>query len=259
MAISQQHNLVFVANYGNGSFVAYPIADPATGALSESPVYEETYPGGSGVDPDRQEASHAHGTFVYGDNAYVVDLGGDKIWHYRLSASSGVEKASSTSVGPGNGPRHLAVDERRGRLYIGNELINSVSVYDVSPTTGELTLAGPDVPYTVEGAADGVRQYAAGISVGNGGRTLYLGNRGDGAMMVFGLSDSAPFVAQVQTAKTNGTWPRYFGLTEKHVFPADERGNIVDVYEIDAANQGRLSLVSEGSKCGEAPSCLTFV
>ena len=34
--------------------------------------------------PDRQGAAHAHGAFFFGDNAYVTDLGGDAIWHYKV-------------------------------------------------------------------------------------------------------------------------------------------------------------------------------
>ena len=50
----------------------------------KGPIYFEEYKRGSGVVPDRQEASHAHGTFFFGDNAYVTDLGGDAIWHYKV-------------------------------------------------------------------------------------------------------------------------------------------------------------------------------
>ena len=54
------------------------------GPEMKGPIYFEEYKRGSGVVPDRQEASHAHGTFFFGDNAYVTDLGGDAIWHYKV-------------------------------------------------------------------------------------------------------------------------------------------------------------------------------
>ena len=118
IALSKEHNVIIVSNYSSGGIVAYAI-DPATGEMSKDPVLVERYEKGSGADPERQEAPHAHGAFFLRDNAYVVDLGGDKIWHYgvKQDASKGVsiERKGHLDLAPGLGPRHLAVDASRNR------------------------------------------------------------------------------------------------------------------------------------------------
>ena len=118
IALSKDHNVIIVSNYSSGGIVAYAI-DPATGEMSKDPVLVERYEKGSGADPERQEAPHAHGAFFLRDNAYVVDLGGDKIWHYgvKQDASKGVsiERKGHLDLDPGLGPRHLAVDASRNR------------------------------------------------------------------------------------------------------------------------------------------------
>ena len=83
VALNTEYNVIFISNYGSGSMAVYSV-DPSTGAIGDEPLYSEAYEGGSGVVPDRQEAAHAHGAFFFGDNAYVCDLGGDKIWQYKV-------------------------------------------------------------------------------------------------------------------------------------------------------------------------------
>ena len=119
IALSKEHNVIIVSNYSSGGIVMYGI-DPSTGEIREKPLYVESYEKGSGADPDRQEAPHAHGAFFFKDNAYVADLGGDKIWHYAIKpdASNGavsIERKGHLDLDPGLGPRHLSVDEPRNR------------------------------------------------------------------------------------------------------------------------------------------------
>ena len=83
VALNTEYNVIFISNYGSGSVAVYSI-DPSSGAIGDEPLYSEAYESGSGVVPDRQEAAHAHGAFFFKDNAYVCDLGGDKIWHYKV-------------------------------------------------------------------------------------------------------------------------------------------------------------------------------
>ena len=119
IALSKEHNIIIVSNYSSGGIVAYAI-NPSTGEISEDPLLVDSYETGSGADPERQEAPHAHGAFFLRDNAYVVDLGGDKIRHYGIKqdASKGgicIERKGHLDLAPGLGPRHLSVDDSRNR------------------------------------------------------------------------------------------------------------------------------------------------
>ena len=118
IALSKEHNVIIVSNYSSGGIVAYAI-DQVTGEMSEEPLLVDSYERGSGADPERQEAPHAHGAFFHRDNAYVVDLGGDKIWHYGIKQDAGkgvsIERKGHLDLYPGLGPRHLVVDDSRNR------------------------------------------------------------------------------------------------------------------------------------------------
>ena len=83
VALSPTFPVLFVSNYGSGSVVVYSTVG---GPEMKGPIYFEEFKRGSGVVPDRQGAAHAHGAFFFGDNAYVTDLGGDAIWHYKVSS-----------------------------------------------------------------------------------------------------------------------------------------------------------------------------
>ena len=98
VALNTEFNIIFISNYGSGSVVVYSI-DPVTGDIGAEPLYFEEYERGSGVVPDRQEASHAHGSFFFRDNAYVADLGGDIIWHYKALCSEAA-RIRQTTCGP---------------------------------------------------------------------------------------------------------------------------------------------------------------
>ena len=82
VALDSARGLLWVTNYTGGSLTVYGL-DSTTGAIMGE-VYAEKYSGGSGAVPDRQEAPHAHGAFIFKEFAYVVDLGGDKIYHYKV-------------------------------------------------------------------------------------------------------------------------------------------------------------------------------
>ena len=86
VALDPVRGLLYVTNYTGGSLSVYHLDGQSGSILGEKgPIFQEKLGNGSGVVADRQEAAHAHGTFLYKEFAYVVDLGGDKIYHYKAS------------------------------------------------------------------------------------------------------------------------------------------------------------------------------
>ena len=53
------------------------------GAIQER-IFLENFGKGSNVVPDRQADAHAHMVFLVNNFIYVVDLGSDKIHHYKV-------------------------------------------------------------------------------------------------------------------------------------------------------------------------------
>jgi len=268
VALNTEYNVIFISNYGSGSVAVYSI-DPSSGVIGDEPLYAEAYESGSGVVPDRQEAAHAHGAFFFKDNAYVCDLGGDKIWHYKIGyapdgGSIVIEKDDDYATFPGFGPRHMAVDEARNRVYVINELEQYVTVLDIDTETGTLfvppTLSN-EIPYTVEGAPDNDAQTGAEIALAGDGKTLYVSHRnfdGLGAMVVFSVEDGVPYLTQIQDTSTSGSNPRFFAVVGQNILVTDQFDNFIDVFRADPEDLGRLSLVSS-TVGGQQPTCLTVV
>jgi 6-phosphogluconolactonase (cycloisomerase 2 family) len=67
-------------------------------------------------------------------------------------------------------------------------------------STGNLTPLA-EVAYVVDGATEDTVQAGAGIVLHPGGNALYASSRGDGAIIVYSVTDSAPYLRQVQTAR----------------------------------------------------------
>ena len=80
--LDEENGILHVANYNGGSYIAYSV-NKDNGAIVEK-IYFENYGKGSGVVPSRQEDAHAHMVFYIRNFIYVVDLGSDKIWHYKV-------------------------------------------------------------------------------------------------------------------------------------------------------------------------------
>ncbi len=130
LTVDKVNRLIYVSNYNGENFVAFRLvgADYVIGGLT---FLEAFLNAGSGVNPDRQEKSHIHGSWVYRDKfVYVADLGADKIYHYEVVNES-LRRAPSreTIVSPGRGPRHIAIDNQNGVLYLLNELQPFVDIY----------------------------------------------------------------------------------------------------------------------------------
>ena len=99
---------------------------------------------GSSVNPQRQKEPHAHCIVVSPDNryAFAADLGTDQVFCYKLDPAA----AKLTPNNPpfarspaGAGPRHLTFHPNGKRVYVINEMGNSVTVFDYDAASGTLT------------------------------------------------------------------------------------------------------------------------
>ena len=253
-----------MSNYSSGSISVFQLNPDGS---IEKKIYEESFNpgGGSKVDPARQEAAHAHQVTLFQNTAYVVNLGGDKIYTYRVvedaSSSVQIQKAAQfeTDVGPGFGPRHLVVDSKRSRAYVINELKLIMSVFDLDPVTGALTKK-KDIEYQIPDANPQTAQYGSEIEIHPDGDHLYLSHRGDGAILVFKImGEDEGYLKVEQAVRTKGTWPRHFALSPsgEHLVSVDQHLNLMEVFKI-GKEDGKLGKKTE-VKCGEAPTVVTWI
>ncbi|HNZ49014.1 MAG TPA: lactonase family protein [Candidatus Hydrogenedentes bacterium] len=211
VAVSRGGNYAVTANYGNGSVTCFPLEpDGKVTALCDYRMHS-----GSGINPSRQEAPHAHSvTFnALGNRLYVADLGIDRVLVYRFDAQRGLidsEEEASLAVDAGSGPRHFAFHPQKTVAYIVNELANTVTVCQYNASSGKLSFLQtvPTLPPDFKGEST-----TAEIRVHPSGRFVYASNRGHDSIAVFSVDPISGKLAPSGFAFTKGKNPRHFSLS----------------------------------------------
>lgn len=247
---------VLVANYTSGNVAALPVK--SDGSLGEAASFVQH--AGSSVDPARQKGPHAHCFVISPDNrfAFAADLGLDQILCYRLDAAAAKltpNRQPFVRTPPGAGPRHLTFHPNGKRVYVINELRNSITRFDYEPETGVLiekqTLSS--LPKDYMG-----KTYCADLKITPDGRYLYGTNRGhdsiaryrldeDGGMTLLGIEPSL------------GKGPQNLAITPDGTLLvcANMPGNNVAVFRIDGKTGG---LTSVGEPIAlPSPSCIRIL
>jgi len=230
LLVDLDHGLAFTANYGGGSIT---VVDFSFSKLNEV-VQVLSY--GDGCRDD----SHPHQIVRMGDIVWVVDLGCDSIYTYRIEGGLLV-RVASTSVTPGFGPRHMAIS---GDIAIvACELESHVLVFNIN-SDGSLEQT-QDLQFA---SADGNR--GAEVLVHNG--FVYASSRGVGVIVVYSIANNQ--LTRVQELAIGGTWPRSIAINNDIMLAADKNGDSVQVLTIDAAS----GMLSAGGVL-ETPSAPAFV
>jgi 6-phosphogluconolactonase len=254
--VDQTGKAVVVANYTSGSVASLPIK--ADGSLGEKASFFQHK--GSSVNPQRQKEPHAHCIVVSPDNKYVfaADLGTDQILSYKLDAAA----AKLTPNDPpfakapaGAGPRHLTFHPNGKRVYVINELLNSVTVFDYEATAGKLTETQTisTLPTDFKGTS-----YCADLKVTPDGRFLYGTNRGHDSIASYSIGDDGKLTL-VAIEPSLGKGPQNLAITPDGAWLlcANMPGNNIAVFAIDTKT-GKLKSVGEPVK-HTSPSCIMLL
>jgi 6-phosphogluconolactonase len=222
LALTPDARHLLCANYGSGSVAVFPVGpDGALGTRTDCVSHH-----GSGPDPDRQDAAHAHHVSVAaGGEVTVVDLGTDSLYGYRLDAGGRLAPAWSTHAGPGTGPRHLAGGPS-GYRYVADELGSSVSVYEPGP-------AGPRLVHRLPATLTepiGVN-YPSEIALSADGRYVYVANRGNDTITTFAAHGAS--LTPVEEISTGGACPRHFTISGDVMYVANQHSDTVTVLRVD--------------------------
>ncbi|MFF2411897.1 lactonase family protein [Streptomyces sp. NPDC058092] len=235
LALAGGHLLT--ANYGSGSVSALSVrADGSLGDVTTVLRHE-----GSGPNPGRQQAPHAHQVLPDPSGNWVlsVDLGTDSVRICALDPTSGVLRThGETALRAGTGPRHLAFHPAGGRAYVLNELEPTVTACRWDATTGVLEPVGETsvLPGEPAGGADTVT-YPSEVVVSHDGRFLWTANRGHDSISVLALDATGEQATLVTTVGCGGHWPRDLALdpTGRWLYAANERSGNVSWFAVDPA------------------------
>lgn len=247
---------VLVANYLTGSVASLPVK--ADGALGEKASFFQHK--GSSVNAQRQKEPHAHCIVVSPDNkyAFAADLGTDQILCYKLDPAT----AKLTPNDPpfakapaGAGPRHLTFHPNGKRVYVINELLNSVTVFDYDAAAGKLTETQTisTLPTDFKGTS-----YCADLKITPDGKFLYGTNRGHDSIAVYSIGADGK-LALVVIEPSLGKGPQNLAITADGAWLlcANMPGNNVAVFGIDAKT-GRLKSAGEPVQ-QTGPSCIMLL
>ncbi len=254
--VDQTGKMVLVANYSSGSVASLPVN--ADGSLGEPASFFQHK--GSSANRERQKEPHAHCIVVSPDNkyAYAADLGTDQILCYKLDPAA----AKLTPNDPpfarspaGAGPRHLTFHPDGKRVYVINELLNSVTVFDYDAATG--TLTEKQTISTLPGDFKGT-SHCADVKVTPDGRYLYGTNRGHDSIAVFRIGDEGR-LSLVAIEPSLGKGPQNLAITPDGdwLLCANMPGTNIAVFRIDSKS-GRLKLAGE-PLAQPSPSCIMIL
>ncbi|TQN32479.1 6-phosphogluconolactonase (cycloisomerase 2 family) [Haloactinospora alba] len=216
---------VSVANYADGTVSVHPVG--ADGApLPPVRVLPHT---GSGPD-ERQQGPHAHHVRVPrgGGELLVADLGTDELRRHPLTADARPDGGPvAARFPPGSGPRHV-VSHPDGGLCVVGELDSRIHVLRWEPCGTALRWE------TAVAATERTGEnHPAAVVRPEGGRRLYVSNRGAGTVSAFELpARGAPprFLAETPSG---GTWPRHVALAGRYLVAANQDTGLLAVLALD--------------------------
>ena len=235
---------VAVANYGSGTVALFPTADDDGRLL---PIADSRQHRGAGPDADRQESAHAHEVYALGSTLIVPDLGTDKVHRYRVD-SGRLADDGHTALPSGSGPRHVELHASLPRLYVLNELDNTVDALtwpELEPVQRIDTL--PDDFANASTTAE--------LQITPDGRWLYASNRGHDSIVSFAI-DARGHLHSPEWVPTRGQHPRHFCLDPSNnwVIVLNQDSDNVVVYRLNAGRPTDIACET----AAPTPVCLLF-
>lgn len=246
---------LLVANYAGGSVEVLPIG--ADGKIGSPSAFDQHQ--GSSVNPQRQEAAHAHS--IHADAAgryvFVPDLGMDKIVIYQFDDQNGkLAPGTSALIKPGSGPRHFDFHPGRKFAYVINEMASTVTGFTYDSQRGVLTEIQTisTLPEDFKGEST-----CADVHVHPSGKFLYGSNRGHDSIAVFTIDPTTGKLTAAGQVSTQGKTPRNFAIdpSGKFLIAENQNSDSLVFFKIDPATG---ALQPTGLKIDTpAPVCIKFV
>ncbi|WP_372384016.1 lactonase family protein [Vibrio sp. BS-M-Sm-2] len=241
---------LMAANYGSGSFPIFPLnADGSIGPVSDI-GYSTT--NGSGPNPDRQEAPHAHMVLSHPSQQHLfgIDLGADRVFSWQLNHDKGTLSSGTVpyaNIASGSGPRHMVFHPNEKAAYVINELICTIDVFSFDLVRGALvwqqsvsTLASEE-----SGGAP------AEVRVHPNGQWLYATNRQNGddinenTIGLFNVDAETGKLTPISWIYSEGKVPRGMNIepSGEYLLVGNQNSDNIAVFTINQQN-GELSLTS---------------
>ena len=229
-AIDPSGRFAYAANNGTDDVSVFTI-DDTTGVLTVvgTPIAAQTEPSSITIDPS--------GQFVYVANQGSLP---STISVYSINESTGTLTAVGTPTTTGQQPASIAIDPSGRFAYTANQQSDSVGVFDIDDTTGELSI----VELQTLAPADG----PTSIAIEPSGRFAYVTNTNTQDLSTFSIDDSTGELTAVGSPIAAGSDPQYVTVdpSGQFVYVADQFFDNVLSYSINATT-GALTPVANSS------------
>lgn len=253
VAVDQEGQFVFVANYVGGVVAMYPLE--SDGRLS--PACHVVTQTGTGPNPE-QEASHPHQVAPSADGRflYVPDKGADRIFAYSINREQRrldlLPDSLQTRLTPGAGPRHLVFHPAYPMAYVINELNATVTVLSVEPN-GALR---PEQNITTLPADYTGKNWCADIHLSADGRYVYASNRGHNSLAIFSVNPNDGRLQPIGHQSVKGEFPRNFAISPDGRYLLVANQNTDNLVLFNIGEDGLLQFVRETEV--KTPVCLVL-
>lgn len=233
VAVDNSGRWLFAGNYSSGNFSLFSLDDNG----SISPAQNTVQHFGKGINPDRQEKPHVHGTFLSADNKklFVPDLGIDKVMVYGFDAVNGnLAEANPPFIQlpGGSGPRHLDFHPSGKYIYIVEELTAAVAVFTQNERGKyKLLQTISAVPENYKGDLS-----SADIHVSPDGKFLYISSRGEANnIAIYSIAAETGILTLAGHQSTLGIKPRNFNFdpTGNFLLAANQESDNIVIFTID--------------------------
>jgi len=245
ISLDRSGKYVFASNYVGGVVMSYKL-EPDGKLITHQEIRLQN-----------SESSHAHSLKMSGDNrnAYIADLGNDKIWIFDFEDGFLVpHQQEFISLEEGTGPRHMSFAKNGSYAYSINELNNSISVFKTLKGGGlELIQNISSLPASYKQANS-----AADIHIHPSGKYLYASNRGHNSIAIFNIEDTGKLTT-IDFVAVAGRTPRNFAISAygKYLYAASQDTGNITTYKINSEN-GKLKPQEPIFEI-KTPVCLEFV
>ena len=243
LSVQPSGQYLFAASYTSGNFQVFRInSDGSIGDMTDN---FQDVGNGTGPNPARQEAPHAHQilTDFDGNHVFGVDLGADKVNVWNLDPSTCVLNPNTVpyaAIASGSGPRHMAFHPDRQHAYVLSELVSAVTVFTYDPVRAafiwQQTISALPPDFTGSNTAAEIRIHPSG-------RFLYTTNRGHNSVAIFKIEPDTGELEVIGWESTRGQWPRGMNIDPSGTFlyAANQNTDNIAVFRIQPAGRLRFS------------------
>ncbi|AKP53112.1 6-phosphogluconolactonase [Cyclobacterium amurskyense] len=233
ISVDPTGNVVFLSHYKGGNLSTFKILE--NGGVSEAASFIQHT--GRSVHAN-QTTAHMHAMIPSKDGqwVYASDLGIDQILKYKVNKTNGTvdENPVIFQTSPGAGPRHFVFHPSLPYAYSLEELSNTVSVYSLDETNGDLSPIGRINMLNDKLHSD----YNAGADIhfSKDAQWLYASNRGQDNLVVYKVDQNTGLLETQGHVPSGGKHPRNFKVDEKgdFVFVANMETDNLAIFNIDS-------------------------